>query len=238
MVNGPAPADDPPMTTQQPTAPRTLRRRSDDRVIGGVASGLGDYFNVDPLLIRIGFVGLMVFGGMGIFLYVAAWLLVPDETTDRSIAQRILDRVGLGGGFLATVLIVIGALVLLNVLTDVADRSGEVPALVFAAVVIGAGALILRRGEPETVAAAGTPPERSATSPSTLTSTSAPITIRKAARTLPPSPARPRIRSAIDLSVVSSGSSSQAATYRKIPIPPKTMRPTKPMRISSGSTLK
>ena len=115
------------MTTEQPTAPRILRRRSDDRVIGGVASGLGDYFNVDPLLIRIGFVGLMVFGGMGIFLYVAAWLLMPDETTDRSIAQRILGRVGLGGSVLAAFLIVIGALVLINVLGNVAERSGGVP---------------------------------------------------------------------------------------------------------------
>nr|MBA2633248.1 PspC domain-containing protein [Chloroflexota bacterium] len=50
------------MTTEQPTAPRLLRRRADDRVVGGVASGIGDFLNVDPLLIRIGFVGLMVFG--------------------------------------------------------------------------------------------------------------------------------------------------------------------------------
>src|SRR5919112_1865473 len=51
-------ADDQPMTTEQPQAERRfLRRGTDDRVIGGVASGLGDYLNVDPLLIRIGFVG-------------------------------------------------------------------------------------------------------------------------------------------------------------------------------------
>jgi phage shock protein PspC (stress-responsive transcriptional regulator) len=142
------------MTTEQPTAPRILRRRSDDRVIGGVASGLGDYFNVDPLLIRIGFVGLMVFGGMGIFLYVTAWLLMPDETTDRSIAQRILGRAGMGGSVLAAFLIVIGALVLINVLGNVAERSGGVPAIVFAIVVIVAGAMILRRGEPDGAVAA------------------------------------------------------------------------------------
>lgn len=153
------------MTTDQPTAPRILRRRSDDRVIGGVASGLGDYFNVDPLLIRIGFVGLMVFGGMGIFLYVAAWLLMPDETTDRSIAQRILGRVGLGGNVLAAFLIVIGTLVLINVLGNVAERSGGVPAVVFALVVIVAGALILRRGEPDTSAVAGTAAADAATQP-------------------------------------------------------------------------
>jgi phage shock protein PspC (stress-responsive transcriptional regulator) len=143
-----------PMTTQQPTAPRLLRRRSDDRVIGGVASGLGDYFNVDPLLIRIGLVGLMVFGGMGIFLYVAAWLLVPDESTEQSIAQRLLGRIGQGGGFLATLLIVVGAFVLLSVLFNVASDSGGVPGVAIALVVIVAGAAILRRGEPEAAAMA------------------------------------------------------------------------------------
>src|SRR5687768_14343331 len=167
MVSRLVRADDPAMTTEQPTAPRMLRRRSSDRVVGGVASGLGDYFNVDPLLIRIGFVGLMVFGGMGIFLYVAAWLLMPDETTERSIAQRILDRVGLGGGFLATALIVIGAIVLINVLTDIADRSGGVPALAFALVVIVAGVLILRRGEPDAAMAAEAGPAAAGTVPPT-----------------------------------------------------------------------
>lgn len=158
MVTTGAGVDDPDMTTEQPTAPRLLRRRSDDRVIGGVASGLGDYFNVDPLLIRIGFVGLMVFGGMGIFLYVAAWLLVPDDGTGESIAQRVLGRAGLGGGFLAAVLIVVGAIVLLNVLSNVASDSGVVPAMVFALLVIVVGVAILRRGEPDTAAPAATTP--------------------------------------------------------------------------------
>ena len=59
--------------------PRLLRRRTSDRVLGGVAGGLGDYFNIDPLLVRIGFVGLMIFGGAGLVLYVVAWLLIPAE---------------------------------------------------------------------------------------------------------------------------------------------------------------
>ena len=62
---------------------RHLRRRTNDRVIGGVAGGLGDYFNVDPLLIRIGFVGLIIFGGAGLVLYLVAWLLVPAEGQDK-----------------------------------------------------------------------------------------------------------------------------------------------------------
>jgi len=142
------------MTAQQPTAPRVLRRRSDSRVIGGVASGLGDYFNVDPLLIRIAFVGLMVFGGMGFLLYVAAWLLVPDETTDRSIVERLLGGMGVGSGIVATLLIVFGAIVALNVIGDVGLQTGGFPALAFAAVVIVLGAMILRRGEPAGAVAA------------------------------------------------------------------------------------
>src|SRR5688500_13823401 len=144
-----------------------LRRRSTDRAVGRVASGLGDYLNDEQLRVRIGVVGLMVFGGMGIFLYVAAWLLMPDETTERSIAQRILDRVGLGGGFLATALIVIGAIVLINVLTDIADRSGGVPALAFALVAIVAGVLVLRRGEPDAAMAAVASPAAAGTVPPT-----------------------------------------------------------------------
>lgn len=83
------------MTTDQPATPRLLRRRTDDRVIGGVASGMGDYLNVDPLLIRIGFVGLMVFGGLGLLLYVGGWLLVPEEGDDESIVEELLHRTGL-----------------------------------------------------------------------------------------------------------------------------------------------
>ncbi len=113
-------ADDPAMTTEQPTAPRVLRRRSDDRVIGGVASGLGDYFNVDPLLIRIGFVGLMVFGGMGIFLYVAAWLLVPDDATDKSILEQVVQGSGpMRNPMLRAIVLVVGVLIAAGVLTNV-----------------------------------------------------------------------------------------------------------------------
>ncbi|MGI8828276.1 MAG: PspC domain-containing protein [Candidatus Limnocylindria bacterium] len=80
------------MTTDQPSAHRILRRRSDDRVVGGVASGIGEYLNVDPLLIRIAFVGLIVFGGLGLLLYVLAWAFVPDERTHDSIVVQAFGR--------------------------------------------------------------------------------------------------------------------------------------------------
>jgi len=176
--------DDRRMTAQQPTAPRVLRRRSDSRVIGGVASGLGDYFNVDPLLIRIAFVGLMVFGGMGFLLYVAAWLLVPDETTDRSIVERILGGMGMGSGIVATLLIVFGAIVVLNVIGDVALQTGGFPALAFAAVVILLGAMILRRGEP--AAAVAAPPASAADQPDEQPAVTQRVIVRR-----PPRPRSP-----------------------------------------------
>lgn len=66
---------------------RRLRRRPADRVIGGVAGGLADYLNIDPLLVRASFVGLMLFGGAGLVLYVVSWLLIPAGGRDRSIVQ-------------------------------------------------------------------------------------------------------------------------------------------------------
>jgi phage shock protein C len=43
----------------------------------GVCGGLGEYFNIDATLIRVLFVALTVFGGAGLILYVAMWIIVP-----------------------------------------------------------------------------------------------------------------------------------------------------------------
>jgi phage shock protein PspC (stress-responsive transcriptional regulator) len=128
------------MTTEQPTSPRLLRRRSDDRVIGGVASGLGEFLNVDPLLVRIGFVGLMVFGGLGLLLYVGGWLLVPDESSDESIVEELLNRTGLTPGrWLILLLFATGTLIFLGGL-------GNAVAFSDLAVGVGVGIMIIVLG--------------------------------------------------------------------------------------------
>jgi phage shock protein PspC (stress-responsive transcriptional regulator) len=68
-------------TTQQipPQEPRRLVRVREGRVIGGVAAGLGRYFNLDPIIFRIGTIVLVLLGGAGLLAYLAAWLLIPDE---------------------------------------------------------------------------------------------------------------------------------------------------------------
>ncbi len=143
------------MTTEQPTASRVLRRRGDDRVIGGVASGIADYFNVDPLLIRIGFVGLMVFNGLGLLLYLGAWLFIPTDTDGQSIVQRLAGG-GIVGILAAAALILVGVGVLFNVVADLEPRTGAVEVAVIALIGIAIGAVLVRRREPEVAAASAT----------------------------------------------------------------------------------
>jgi phage shock protein PspC (stress-responsive transcriptional regulator) len=78
----PAPASEP--TTEQPTAQapggtRRLYRSRSDRVIGGVCGGVARYFDIDPVLVRVGAVALAVLGGAGVLAYLAAVLLIPNE---------------------------------------------------------------------------------------------------------------------------------------------------------------
>jgi phage shock protein PspC (stress-responsive transcriptional regulator) len=57
-----------------------------------VAAGVADYFEVDPTLVRLGFVGLALLGGLAVPLYVAGWLLIPDEGTSASVLEELLAR--------------------------------------------------------------------------------------------------------------------------------------------------
>jgi phage shock protein PspC (stress-responsive transcriptional regulator) len=83
----PGPADEAPTEPlgpggSGPAAPaRRLVRPRDGRVIGGVCAGLGRYFNIDPVIVRIAAVVLALFGGAGVLLYIAALLLVPPDQT-------------------------------------------------------------------------------------------------------------------------------------------------------------
>ncbi len=53
--------------------------RSDDRMIAGVAAGIADYFNIDPVLVRLIFVLLTLMGGPGLILYIIMWIIMPEQ---------------------------------------------------------------------------------------------------------------------------------------------------------------
>jgi len=59
-----------------------LRRSTTDRKIAGVAGGLARHLDIDPVILRVAFVVLVFFGGAGLILYGAGWLLVPEEGSD------------------------------------------------------------------------------------------------------------------------------------------------------------
>lgn len=82
-------------TTNQnsPLEPRVLRRSADRCMIAGVAEGLAEYFDIDPTIVRIGLVALSFLGGVAIPLYLAAWLLIPEEGSEIAVADELLSQV-------------------------------------------------------------------------------------------------------------------------------------------------
>lgn len=73
--------------TENQRSYKRLFRDTDERVLGGVCSGIGYYFNIDVVIIRILF--LLTFFFAGPLLYLAAWILIPKaETTSQKIEMR------------------------------------------------------------------------------------------------------------------------------------------------------
>ncbi|RKF26570.1 PspC domain-containing protein [Micromonospora globbae] len=70
------------MTATVPPQPpyKQLRRPTTDRMVAGVASGLGRYFDVDPTLVRVIFaVAGLLTGGLALLAYPIMWFLMPEE---------------------------------------------------------------------------------------------------------------------------------------------------------------
>ncbi len=69
-----------------------LRRSGDERMLAGVASGIARYLNADVTLVRVIIAALALFTGAGAALYLAAWLLIPADGDDESIAAAWIAR--------------------------------------------------------------------------------------------------------------------------------------------------
>ena len=76
-MDAPTDVTDAPGAQAPPPGPRRLRRRPDDGHIAGVCAGVAEYFNVDPVIVRIAAV-VLLFSGPGGFAYVLAWIFVPE----------------------------------------------------------------------------------------------------------------------------------------------------------------
>ena len=108
------------MTEQRTTDPKTgldkffaalrglgVRRRTDDKWIAGVCSGLADRLGVDPVIVRAALVLLTILGGVGVTVYLVAWALLPNDRDQIPVERALRD--GDGGSI---VLIVFAAFAL------------------------------------------------------------------------------------------------------------------------------
>ncbi|NLJ08273.1 MAG: PspC domain-containing protein [Sphingobacteriales bacterium] len=59
---------------------RKLYRNKRDGMLGGVCSGLSDYFEIDVSLIRVLFILAMILGGGGLIAYLVLWIIIPENT--------------------------------------------------------------------------------------------------------------------------------------------------------------
>jgi phage shock protein PspC (stress-responsive transcriptional regulator) len=114
------PETQPPPTPGPDSGPRvgwdeirdlaSIRRTvGDRRRVAGVAGGLARHLDIDPLIVRVAFVVLTFFGGAGLVLYIACWLLVPEEGNDWA-------RVALDRRSRTVALVLVGALVVVILL--------------------------------------------------------------------------------------------------------------------------
>jgi phage shock protein PspC (stress-responsive transcriptional regulator) len=106
------PEDQPTARSQKPRGwLRSLRRSADDRYVAGIAGGVAEALDVDPLYVRIALVVLAVFAPLTIVAYVIVWLLLPTEGSDRSLIRSHRDP-GARGAIAAALALGVGAAIL------------------------------------------------------------------------------------------------------------------------------
>lgn len=123
-------------STTQTQTKRTkgrLYRDASDKFLGGVCSGIANYMNVDPAIVRLLFV-IVTFGGfgMGILIYIAMWIFIPIRDLDTYVGKRLFrnpdDRIisGVAGGLAAyfnkpswAIRLIFASPILLNILFSV-----------------------------------------------------------------------------------------------------------------------
>ncbi len=91
-----------------------LTRNGNGAILGGVAGGLAERFDVSPSWIRLGFIITTFFGGLGALLYLVGWVAIPEEGKATSIAEDFVGGLSDRSGWLGAGLIVLAAAVLIG----------------------------------------------------------------------------------------------------------------------------
>ncbi len=91
-----------------------LRRPKQGRMVAGVAAGIADRLGVERWVVRLAFVLLSAGGGSGVLLYVAAWLLMPEEGESVSVGQRWANQANSTRPWIGVLLVLIAAAILFS----------------------------------------------------------------------------------------------------------------------------
>jgi phage shock protein PspC (stress-responsive transcriptional regulator) len=70
---------------------KQLYKSSSNRMVAGVAGGIGEYFDIDPTLVRIAFILFGLAGGPGLLLYGVLWVIIPERPTTEEKVKNTFD---------------------------------------------------------------------------------------------------------------------------------------------------
>jgi phage shock protein PspC (stress-responsive transcriptional regulator) len=71
----------PEMETNAKKTPKRIYRDPDNKIVSGLSGGLGTYFNIDPVIVRVIFVLMSLFYGTSILIYIILWIVIPEAKT-------------------------------------------------------------------------------------------------------------------------------------------------------------
>lgn len=100
--------------------PPSIRRSTTDKVVGGVCGGLGAAAGIDPLWFRLGFIFLALSSGVGVIVYIIAWIAIPEATKGETITPAY--QANNGAVVFGIFLLVIGSALLADALIPWFDR--------------------------------------------------------------------------------------------------------------------
>ncbi len=141
---------------------RRLYRSRKQRILGGVCGGLGEYFGIDPVLIRIAWVLFCFVWGAGLLLYLIAWIIIPpapDYVDVQSVPQGAPPPTATGGappaypGALTILLVIFGVVLVVSGVSTLLSRffspfaafSLPILLIVIGIVIVGAVLILMRR---------------------------------------------------------------------------------------------
>ena len=154
-----------PQTTAQ-----ELVRPVEGRVVAGVSQGLANRYDLPVWVPRVGFAVSALFGGAGLVLYLAGWLLMRSEDETESIAERFFSGASSSKAWIGIGLIFLAALILLDNLTFLSGGVIWAVALLVLGVLLYTGQIPLSSGEKNTEAS------KEGVQPVTTTETNLPVT--------------------------------------------------------------